>query len=308
MTHTKDEALKLALDALETERDIYRENDVEDGAPEYIYEAITAIKQALAALTVQEPVYREYQTLDGVWHMFANDEHYKNTSKNGQHPWPVRELYTGPAAPVQKQVLGFEVVLDESQPPNTMKFVQPTPVPLTGKKRTLLAQAWAMLEDYAQDQRSHGNDSFADGAEASAHEIKIILTTPPAQPAPVQEPVAWGKPTDEMIQAATDEYDEWAVDNKGTTECIRAMLVKALKATPPAAQPAPVREDWGPGPHEVHSLPAPVQEPVRWSDYEPDGRRYPAVPDAFGTREGEHPQYIQGWNDCRAEMLKGMKP
>ena len=29
----------------------------------------------------------------------------------------------------------------------------------------------------------------------------------------------------------------------------------------------------------------------------------PAVPDAFGTREGEHPQYIQGWNDCRAEML-----
>ena len=32
----------------------------------------------------------------------------------------------------------------------------------------------------------------------------------------------------------------------------------------------------------------------------------PAVPDAFGTREGEHPQYIEGWNDCRAEMLKGM--
>jgi hypothetical protein len=31
----------------------------------------------------------------------------------------------------------------------------------------------------------------------------------------------------------------------------------------------------------------------------------PAVPDAFGTREGEHPQYIQGWNDCRAEILKG---
>ncbi len=30
----------------------------------------------------------------------------------------------------------------------------------------------------------------------------------------------------------------------------------------------------------------------------------PAVPDAFGTREGEHPQYVQGWNDCRAEMLR----
>jgi hypothetical protein len=33
----------------------------------------------------------------------------------------------------------------------------------------------------------------------------------------------------------------------------------------------------------------------------------PAVPDAFGTREGEHPQYVQGWNDCRAEMLKARK-
>jgi hypothetical protein len=35
------------------------------------------------------------------------------------------------------------------------------------------------------------------------------------------------------------------------------------------------------------------------------------VPDAFGTREGEHPQYIEGWNDCRAEMLsmrKRLKP
>ena len=33
----------------------------------------------------------------------------------------------------------------------------------------------------------------------------------------------------------------------------------------------------------------------------------PAIPDAFGTREGEHPAYIQGWNDCRAEMLNGRK-
>jgi hypothetical protein len=67
--------------------------------------------------------------------------------------------------------------------------------------------------------------------------------------------------------------------------------------------------------------PAPVQEPV-WNnlpsnkDVE-DAMRMKrlnqlaiaaAVPDAFGTREGEHPQYIQGWNDCRAEMLRGMKP
>jgi hypothetical protein len=52
-----------------------------------------------------------------------------------------------------------------------------------------------------------------------------------------------------------------------------------------------------------------VQEPVKWSDYEPDGRRYPAVPDAIHhTDNSESPEYRTGWNDCRAEMLKGMKP
>ena len=46
---------------------------------------------------------------------------------------------------------------------------------LSVKQRVYLAQAWVMLEDYASDQRGIGNDSFADGALASAHEIKAIL-------------------------------------------------------------------------------------------------------------------------------------
>jgi hypothetical protein len=33
----------------------------------------------------------------------------------------------------------------------------------------------------------------------------------------------------------------------------------------------------------------------------------PAVPDAI-TDNSESPEYRTGWNDCRAEMLKGMKP
>ena len=35
---------------------------------------------------------------------------------------------------------------------------------------------------------------------------------------------------------------------------------------------APVREDWGPGPHECHSLTAaPVQEPVAWIEHHKGG-------------------------------------
>ena len=57
MTPQQIKALKLALEALETERDIYREHD-EDGAPEYILDAITALEEAL-----KEHAMREVQRL-----------------------------------------------------------------------------------------------------------------------------------------------------------------------------------------------------------------------------------------------------
>ena len=80
-----------------------------------------------------------------------------------------------------------------------------------------------------------------------------------------------------------------------------------------AAQPAPVQEPMETYIHHCRYQPHPndfgIPKGHWWQ-----AKQYadavnttpqPAVPDAFGTREGEHPQYIQGWNDCRAEMLRG---
>ena len=53
---TDKEAMKLALEALELERDKYLEWGDEDGAPENVYEAITYLRQAIEQADKQEPV------------------------------------------------------------------------------------------------------------------------------------------------------------------------------------------------------------------------------------------------------------
>ena len=87
----KDEALKLALEVLESERDKYLDWGDEDGAPEDVYEAITAIKQALAAqpAPVQEPIY-QMQMMDGKW----IDQAKQSYEYNKAHGHTVRIVYT----------------------------------------------------------------------------------------------------------------------------------------------------------------------------------------------------------------------
>jgi hypothetical protein len=90
-----------------------------------------------------------------------------------------------------------------------------------------------------------------------------------AQPAPVQEPVAWMFQHDETGRMNYVGNDGIHNPTMFLEMNPRYALVCPLYTTPPAAQPA--------------------------------------VPDALFRHAPEHPQYIEGWNDCRAEMLKGMK-
>ncbi|CAB4130565.1 hypothetical protein UFOVP133_1, partial [uncultured Caudovirales phage] len=84
------ELLKLALEALEIEQAIYR-GDREDGTPEHILEAITAIKEALAQ---PEPVavhqFRKRGCSD--WYD-GNPDH-----TDGCGPYEARTLYTSTPA------------------------------------------------------------------------------------------------------------------------------------------------------------------------------------------------------------------
>jgi hypothetical protein len=91
---------------------------------------------------------------------------------------------------------------------------------------------------------------------------------PPA--APVQEPVAWLYEAEYSSGSYSGSYFKWRVTaNKFDTSGARE--IKPLYTTPP-------------------NVATPLAAPV--------------VPDVMTTAEGEHPEYVQGWNDCRQLMLQ----
>lgn len=80
---------------------------------------------------------------------------------------------------------------------------------------------------------------------------------------------------------------------------------------------APVQEDWGPGPHECHSLTASVQEPVAWRyrgilhDFDPSDWAEGPVTPLYTTPPAAQRQWV-GLTDVEIdnlsrEMVKGKK-
>jgi hypothetical protein len=149
---------------------------------------------------------------------------------------------------------------------------------------------------------------------------------------PVQEPVEVDQTTMELAESvrligpASRTHDlHAAIQRFHDLICVNATIKAAKMAadairesTPPAVSvawkwhQAPVKTSWG---HGMVVADLAIDKDNTVSVYcERDQTAkveamftppaQPAVPDAFGTREGEHPQYIQGWNDCRAEMLR----
>jgi hypothetical protein len=234
MTHAKDEALKLALEALDNL--LYWDN----GKPEYdeAREAITTIKQALAA-PVQEPVaWREHveqrirtwrqRTINKSGDMLAIDDFMGQDS--------IDDL--------------VDFVCDEWVEPAAQPAVQEPDADALDGDIDLFDDARAILETIVHDQPA---DLFRD-ARALIPKLRarigmppiINFTTPPA--AAVQEGRDWS-----LLEATQESLREHMIE------------IKRLKAA------------------------------------------QPAVPDAI-TDDSESPEYRTGWNDCRVEMLKGMKP
>ena len=95
------EAMKRALEALETEADIYRDNDPIDGEPDHIWEAIKSLRQAIEQAEKQEPVALEtvYETII-YWDEGGGKRSRRELARR------IVDLYTTPPA-AQRQWVGL---------------------------------------------------------------------------------------------------------------------------------------------------------------------------------------------------------
>jgi len=166
---TKDEALKLALEALRfglhVGFDESSESQIKKGGKAFDQhnKAITAIKQALAA-PVHEPVAWMDALKDAFFEGFTSAETYNDILLNSpEEAWAkYKPPVTLPAASVRQEPVGR--VVSANCEYATVQWLRQTSEVGGGDPKN--ARSWPIAGD-------------------------AVYTTPPAQPSPVQEPVAW---------------------------------------------------------------------------------------------------------------------
>jgi type V secretory pathway adhesin AidA len=133
---------------------------------------------------------------------------------------------------------------------------------------------------------------------------------PPLGAMPVQEPVAWvcyGAPGKRDI-----DFDEADIDG--------LPIGTLLYTTPPEAQrqwvgltdaeeDAAFEQSMAVRPKDASNKETRglYAQAIEAKLREKNSTSSPAIPDALTRADCEGPEYTSGWNDCRAEMLKGMK-
>jgi hypothetical protein len=169
--------------------------------------------------------------------------------------------------------------------------------------------AWMYPDDY---ERMLTSETFCtvysvevESATRGKSSVAIYTTPPEAQPAPVQQVAATITISRRGAVNTIDNHFE---------DCVRDWPdgeYKLVLATPPAAQRQWVgltdeevmqtmSGDWTSQFYFARAIEAKLKEK--------NDAAQPAVPDAIHhTNLSEHPQYIEGWNDCRQAMMEMMK-
>jgi hypothetical protein len=324
---TKDEVLKLALEALEK---LWL---LGDQAGAIANPAITAIKQARALDKMADNARElglDYEPVGLIDRLINPEQHYEFTDPKkanavlmslcqeaadalaAQHE-PENEPYVSlasvqePVPVFELQKSGWEIICD-------LDWIQTLPF------GTKLYTTPPVQEPEIDGATMAGMDASIGHLSALVDELRILLGCAmdnfkmlhnAAKPDD-------GPDMDAIIPAIV--FAKFVDQDAALRYAIKHSAHDGMITAPPAAQPAPVQEPFGyleiedieshsEYPHNCRSINLWHEGGEEMVAIYTTPPAQPAVPDALTSADiQEHIEYVAGWNDCRAEMLKGMKP